>query len=152
VGHGLRARQVLGPVVFGGRAEPVVIALRRYRCRGCGAVLVVGPRGLVAGRCYSAPAIAGALAAVASGQTSATVRRGTSPRGTVGASAAERWITLVRWVDAARAGRLFAVAGLGGLSRRRVAEQVTLALAARGGHSPGADLGASAFAGAALAA
>ena len=41
---------------------------------------------------------------------------------------------------------------LGELSRRRVAEQVTLALAARGGHAPGMDLEASAFAGAALAA
>ena len=58
----------------------------------------------------------------------------------------------MRWVDAAQKGEMFAVTGLGELSRRRVAEQVTLALAARGGHVPGMNLAASAFAGAALAA
>lgn len=152
VGHGLRARQVLGPVVFGGTPEPLVIQLRRYRCRACKAVLVVGPRGLMHGRSYSAPAIAGALAAAATGQPSAAVRTCTSPRTRVGVAAAERWITLVRWLDAAQAGRLFAVKGLEELGRRGVAEHVTLALAARGGHTPGADLSASAFLGAALAA
>jgi hypothetical protein len=143
---------VLGPVVFGGPAVALVIHLRRYRCRACRAILVVGPRGLLAGRCYSAPAVASALAAVASGQTSAAVRSCTCPHGTVGAAAAERWVTLVRWLDAAQAGTLLAVAGLGELGRRAVAEHVTLALAARGGHTPGAAVGASAFAGAALAA
>lgn len=152
VGHGLRARQALGPVVHGGTPEPLVLWVRRYQCRTCNAVLVVGPRGLVPGRSYSAPAIAGALAAKASGKTSAAVRQQTSPRTTVGASAVERWITLVRWVDAAQAGKLFGVRGLGKLGRREVAEQVTLVLGARGNHTPGADLGASAFAGALLAA
>jgi hypothetical protein len=152
VGHGLRMRQGLGPVSFGGAPEPWVVPVRRYRCRACGAVLVVGPRGLVRGRWYSGPAIAGAVAAVASGATSAVVRAGTSPWSRVGPSAAERWITVERWLDAARQGALFAVKGLEELSRRRVAEHVTLALAARGGYRPGAELGASAFAGAALAA
>ena len=151
VGHGMVTRQVLGPVTFGGAPEPLTLALRRYRCRGCRAVLVVGPRGVLPGRWYSGPAIAGALAAFASGATSATVRTGTSPSRAVGVAAAERWVTLERWVEAARGGRLFAVSGLGELSPRRVAEQVTLALAARGGHLPGGDLGASAFAGAAMA-
>lgn len=80
------------------------------------------------------------------------MRTATSPSRAVGVAAAERWVTLERWVEAARGGRLFAVSGLGELSPRRVAEQVTLALAARGGHLPGGDLGASAFAGAAMAA
>jgi hypothetical protein len=69
----------------------------------------------------------------------------------VGPSAVDRWITLVRWIEAARRGALFAVRGLDGLRRRGVAEQVTLALAARAGRGFGADLGASAFAGAAIA-
>ena len=152
VGHGLRRRQVLGPSSFGAAPESVVIPLRRYRCRACAAVVVVGPRGLVPDHSYSAPAIAGALAAMASGTTSAAVRTLTSPCKLVGPSAAERWVTLVRWVDAVQRGELFGVTGLGERSRRRVAEQVTLVLAARGGHAPGMDLKASAFAGAALAA
>lgn len=152
VGHGLRSRQVLGPSSLGAAPESPVIVLRRYRCRACRAVIVVGPRGLLRDRSYSAAAIAGALAAMASGATSAAVRTRTSPSKKVGPSAAERWVTLVRWVDDAQQGKLFAVTGLGELSRRRVAEHVTLALAARGGHAPGMDLAASAFTGAALAA
>jgi hypothetical protein len=152
VGHGLIARQAYGPVVFGQAPESLVVRVRRYRCRACRAIVVVGPQGLAPGRSYSGPAIAGALAAFAAGATSAAVRARTSPAKTVGTSATERWATLVRWVEAARTGRLFAVAGLAELSRRRVAEQVTLALAARAGHERGDDLGASAFAGAALAA
>ena len=149
VGHGLVERQVLGPVTFGGPAEPLTLRLRRYRCRECGAVVVVGPRGLLRGRWYSGPAIASALAAFARGATSAQVRALTSPATTVGAAAAERWVTLERWVEAARAGELFPLHEVREPSARRVAEQVTLALAARGGHLPGAELGASAFAGAA---
>ncbi len=114
--------------------------------------MAVGPRGLVRGRWYSGPAIASALAAVAGGATSAAVRTCTRPAPKVGPSAVERWVTVERWVDAARRDALFSLSGLGELSRRRAAEHVTLALAARGGHRPGDELGASAFAGAALAA
>jgi hypothetical protein len=126
--------------------------MRRYRCRACKAILVVGPRGLVRGRWYAAGAIAGAMAAYARGETSAVVRRRTSPSLLVGGSARERWATLVRWIDAARGGQLFTVSGLGELSRRRAAEQVTLALAARAGRDLGVDLAEAAFAGAAIAA
>ncbi len=150
VGHGVVERQVLGPVTFGEPPEALTLRLRRYRCRACRAVLVVGPRGLLRGRWYSGPAIAGALAAFARGATSAQVRTFINPATEVGAAAAERWVTLERWVEAARAGKLFALHEMGERSARRVAEQVTLALAARGGHLPGAELGASAFAGAAL--
>ena len=70
----------------------------------------------------------------------------------LGASCAERWVTLVRWIDAARRGQLFGVAGLGDLGRRRDAEHVVLALAARGGRTLGADLAESGFGGAVIAA
>ena len=76
----------------------------------------------------------------------------TSPSREVGASATERWVTLVRWIEAARRGELFGVAGLGDLGRRRIAQQVALALAGRAGHTTGADLAESAFAGASIAA
>ena len=152
VGHGVIERQVLGPRTSSGRPEQSLVTLRRYRCRACRAVLVVGPRGLVVRRWYSGGAIALALAAYGRGETGVAVRVRTSPSRVVGASARERWVTLVRWIEAAGCGELFGVAGLGGLDRRRVAEQVALALAARAGHVFGADLEESAFAGAAIAA
>jgi hypothetical protein len=152
VGHGLVERQVLGPQTASGRPEETLVQLRRYRCRACKAVIVVGPRGLVRRRWYSAGAIALAFAAYARGETSVAARSRTSPSRIVGASASERWSTLVRWIDAARRAELFGVTGLAAFERRRVSEHVVLALAARAGHRPGADLAASAFAGAAMAA
>jgi hypothetical protein len=54
VGHGVEERQVLGPRAPGDAPVQVVVKLRRYRCRACRAVLVVGPVGwcgaLVRGR------------------------------------------------------------------------------------------------------
>jgi hypothetical protein len=152
VGHGLVERQVRGPASPTGSPEEAVVVMRRYRCRACQAILVVGPRGLVRRRWYGAGAIALALSMYARGETIAAVRGRTSPSRVVGASAAERWTTLTRWVEAARSGGLFGLTGLGGLERRRVAERVVLALAARAGHLLGGDLGESAFAGAAIAA
>lgn len=152
VGHGVVVRQVRGPATAHGPPEQTLLTLRRYRCRACSAVLIVGPRGLVVRRWYGAGAISVALAAFAAGETSAEARTRTSPAANVGGSATDRWMTLVRWLDAAREGRLFAVPGLGGFGRRDVAWQVVLVLAARAGHAPGGDFAESAFAGAAAAA
>jgi hypothetical protein len=152
VGHGVVERQFRGPMTATATAESVVIQVRRYRCRACKAVLVVGPLGLVRGRWYGAGAIALALEAYARGETSNSIRRRVSPSSTVGGSACERWMTLVRWIEAARGGGLFAVSGLGEFSRRRVAEHVALALAGRAGRALGEDLANAAFAGAAIAA
>jgi hypothetical protein len=153
VGHGVVERQVLGPRAPGEAPEQVVVKLRRYRCRACRAVLVVGPRGLVRRRWYGAGAIGQALALYARGATSALVRTRTSPSRVVGTSARERWVTLTRWVEAARRGDLFGVwVRPDGLGRRGVAEQVMLVLAARAGCALGADLSESAFAGALIAA
>lgn len=152
VGHGVVVRQLRGPATAYGPPEQALLTLRRYRCRACSAVVVVGPRGVVVRRWYSAAAISVALRIFAGGGTSAEARAKTSPARSVGGSAVDRWITLERWVEAARQGQLFAVAGLGKLGPRDVAHQVTLALAARGGHIPGADLAESAFLGAAVAA
>jgi hypothetical protein len=152
VGHGLVERQVLGPQTPGGTAEAVVVKLRRDRCRACKAVLIVGPRGLLPRRLYGAGTIALAFAAYGHGATGREVRARTSPSRTVGGSAVERWLTLVRWIEAARRGELFGVMGLGGLDRRSVARQVVLVLAARGGRLLGGDLTESAFEGAVIAA
>lgn len=152
VGHGLIERQILGPATAAGAPERGLVTLRRYRCRACTAILVVGPRGLVARRWYGGGAMALAFAAFSRGETSAAIRARTNPARIVGASATERWITLTRWIEAARRGALFCVAGLGKLERRDVAERVVLALAARAGWMLGADLAESAFDGAAIAA
>ena len=152
VGHGLVERQVCGPASASGEPKQERVTLRRYRCRACKAVMVVGPRGLVPRRWYSAPAIALALATYARGEPAPVVRARTSPFARVGVAAVERWITLTRWLESARRGELFGVRGLGELSRRAVAEHVTLALAARAGHRPCDALGESAYRGAALAA
>jgi hypothetical protein len=152
VGHGVVERQCRGPLAAAGISESILLKVRRYRCRACKAVLVVGPLGLARGRWYGAGAIALALEAYARGETSVSIRRRVSPSTTVGASARERWVTLVRWIEAAREGRLFAVSALGESGRRRVAEHVVLALAGRAGRDLGDDLAEAAFAGAAIAA
>jgi hypothetical protein len=152
VGHGVVERQLRGPMTAAGASESVLIQVRRYRCRACKAIVVVGPLGLARGRWYGAGAIALALDAYARGETSASIRRRVSPSAAVGVSARERWVTLVRWIDTARDGRLFAVSDLGELARRRVAEHVVLALAGRAGRALGGDLAEAAFAGAAIAA
>lgn len=152
VGHGLVRRQLLGPLEPGGTPQQIDLVLRRYRCRRCDAVLMVGPRGIVPGRWYGAGAMAGAIAAYARGATTSAARAATAPAAHTGASSAERWITLCRWLDAAERGELFAVGGLERMPRRFVAEHVALALAARGGHVHGGDLVHSAFVGASVAA
>jgi len=107
-GHGTRPRQLWGPPVAGGPPVMVEVMGRRYRCLACGAVTVVVPRSVLAGRRYSASAIAYALAlwglALA---TAATVRRRVNPARLVGDAAAGTWASLRRWARAVRERRLF---------------------------------------------
>jgi hypothetical protein len=108
-GHGLRERQVRGPLGPGEPPEELTVLLRRYLCLQCGAVIVVGPLGLLPGWIYSGPAMAWALwlFGVAK-ETAAKVRRQVSPWSVVGATAAAGWATLRRWARAVRDRRLFA--------------------------------------------
>jgi hypothetical protein len=106
-GHGGRERQVRGPA--GPRAEPQIrtVVVRRYRCRLCGGLTTVLPRGLAARRHYSASAIGLALCLYgvrrcSEGQTRLRVcawRLGFEPH---------RWTTLASWVASVEQGRLFA--------------------------------------------
>lgn len=103
VGHGVREREVLGPVVAGGRPVAVILELRRFRCRHCEAVCTVGPAELVARRRYSGAAILLALALWArptSRTSAAEVRRLVSPQQRLGATAAAGWASLRRWTGA----------------------------------------------------
>jgi hypothetical protein len=60
-GHGLRERQVRGPVVADGRPLTVTLVCRRYRCTACATVVLVVPRGVAPRRHYGFAAIAMAL-------------------------------------------------------------------------------------------
>jgi hypothetical protein len=93
-----------------------------------------------------------ALLGYGTGESSASVRARTSPWRSVGSSAVEYWVTLRRWVEAARGGALFAVSGLEAYARRSVARQVAQVLAARAGREIGEALATKVFIGAAIAA
>lgn len=109
VGHGLRERTIEGPLAPGDDACATTILTRRYRCRACGAVLVVVPSGVARGYRYSLSAIACALALWACAQLSAAqVRERTSTAKVIGASSATRWASLRRWTQCALA--LFGIA------------------------------------------
>jgi hypothetical protein len=88
VGHGVRERQVLGPLAFGGKAEFTLIAVRRYRCRACRSVCTVVPWGVLHGRWYGAVAIALALGLmVREGRSTPAIHEEVSPFKGAGVSA-----------------------------------------------------------------
>ena len=93
-----------------------------------------------------------ALLGYGAGESSASVRARTSPSRSVGGSAVEHWVTLMRWIEAVRRGVLFGVCGLTEVARRSVAQQVAQVLAARGGRELGGALDEKVFIGAAIAA
>lgn len=107
-GHGVRVRQLQGPLSADGPSEIIEVRLRRYRCTPCSAVIIVGPRGLVHRRLYSAAAIGLSLALWSlQNQPAAEVRRQVSPWAVVGAAAATSWATLRRWSRALKTGELW---------------------------------------------
>jgi hypothetical protein len=151
VGHGLRERQVRGPAVPGGQPETRVVVVRRYRCKRCGGVTTVLPRGLTARRHYSASAIGLALCLHGMRGLSVGETRQRVCTWRVGFET-ERWTTLASWLAAVAEGRLFACvrgsparASLRRRAERAAATLCGLALAAD-------ELEAQAFWGAALAA
>ena len=107
IGHGFRERHVRGPLADGEAPHAATILLRRFRCRRCGAIVSVGPRGLLRRRLYAAASITLALALwSARKQAPSRVREQISPWRAVGA-AARGWQTLVRWAKAAVTGALW---------------------------------------------
>lgn len=132
-GHGLRERHQWGPVEFGAAPSLIAILLRRYLCRSCGAVVVVGPRGLARRRLCSGGAIALALALYGvAGLSPREVRGQVSPLRIVGPTAVAGWASLKRWCRAVRAGRLFPVVRAlpAGATLRQVAARAATTLAA----------------------
>lgn len=75
----------------------VVVRIRRYLCRHCGAVVTVVPRGMVPQLRYRLRGIAWALGRWWQGVSSAEVRSEVSPFVHVGEEARRGWRSLRRW-------------------------------------------------------
>lgn len=106
------------------------VPARRYRCRGCKAILVVVPRGVLARRHFSAGAIALALLRFGLGVRVVDIRRELGGSGETAA-----WPTLRRWVVAAnRTGLWTSIRGSPpDWSARQVAHRAAMTLIA---HAP----------------
>ena len=128
-GHGVRDRQVRGPLVVGDVATETVVGCRRYRCTGCAAVITVVPQGVEPGRHYGRAAICMALALWAlAGWSALAVRRRV---GTWRNPAATGWRTLRRWGLAAGASAWTWCGGAGGLAPRAAAARAAQIAAGR---------------------
>lgn len=110
VGHGLRTRQLRGPLQVGAEPEEIVIWQRRFRCRDCGAVMVVTPTHVLRYRLFSSVAIAWALALHGVEKLPASgVRAAINPWRVVGATAARGWQSLGNWANAVKTSALLPV-------------------------------------------
>lgn len=130
----------------------MTVPCRRYLCLACGATMLVVPGAMLPRRWYSASAIALALALYGlERRPPAQVRRRTSPFSKVGNRACTGWVTLGRWADAVRAGRLFVQvrACPTRFTRRQVAERAATTLGSRAPPPMDAPLIVRAFNGAA---
>lgn len=154
-GHGVRERQLRGPLEPDGAPGIVTVTARRYLCKRCGAALLVVPRGVLPRRYYPASAIALALTLFGVARLpAAAVRRRISPSALIGATATTHWITLRRWIVAIRRGELFRdIRGIpASWSARQASERAATTLASLGPPTlRGPPLTERAFAGAAHA-
>lgn len=149
VGHGLRERQVRGPITPVGKPTLLCIKARRYRCRHCRKVTTVLARGVIARRHYGAFGIALAFLMYGmEGKSLGKVREAVAP----GKTFEDGWPSVRRWVKAVASRRMFE--GTRPLSEhatpRKIAERVAgtiLSIAPSGG-----DVRERLFAGLALAA
>jgi hypothetical protein len=151
-GHGLRERQLWGPLEPGGAPRLITISVRRYRCTRCRATMTVAPCETLTARLYTASAIALGLALYGLSRLSLmAVRKAISPMSVIGATSAARWLTVRRWCRDVTRERLFCgvrrVAG----TARQVAEAAAASLSAWAPPRPEPpSLPALAFHGAAL--
>jgi len=96
-GQGLLQRQVRGVLEVDGAPGVAVVAVRRYECQKCGAVMTVVPAGMLVRRQYSASSIALALYLwLVLGLSDRQVRRRICAWQVQGRSA-RGWAQLYRW-------------------------------------------------------
>lgn len=120
-----------GPLGPSEQASLVTLRVRRYLCRGCGAVATVLPRGVAARRQYAATAIGLALFLLGVvGLAMRKVRERVSPLAL--SFEAGAWATVRRWVRAIEQGLLFGSirASPAGFSIRKRAERAAMTLVA----------------------
>ena len=98
-GHGLRFRTQTGLDALDGQPLDDEVAVRRYRCLACGAVITVMPAGLLPRTRYRPAAIVLALAlwVLGAGLASAAVRRRVSAERRDSHEAERGWPSLRRW-------------------------------------------------------
>lgn len=131
VGHGLRDRQVRGPLDPRGVGGFVIVRVRRFRCLTCSAVISVVPRGVAPGRHFGAGTIGLAIALLSAGVCTLAVR---DRAGGYGAAEATEWRTVRDWVQAGLEGRLVrSLQRLAGLDRAHGARRLASLIA---GHAP----------------
>jgi len=104
VGHGVRERQLRGPIEPWAPSTTVVLRVRRYRCRWCGHTVTVLPRGVVARRHYGGYAIASAFWQYGVKQRSIERTREIVAGGN---TFEPGWPSMRRWAQAAGRGELF---------------------------------------------
>lgn len=126
VGHGLRSRHLEGPHEPGEAPTSTLVLSRRYRCRACGAVLVVVPRGVGRALRFTLDAIGYAIALWGYARATAEqTGRAVSAGKARGLSSPKQWSSLRRW--ASRAARIFAsgAPSASGTLRERAAQVAT---------------------------
>lgn len=107
VGHGTRFRMVRGVIEADTAPTATRVRTRRYRCRGCGAVLVVVPVGVLPRRRYGLFTLLVALAAFGLERRSlSAIRAQVAHPAVAGHAARGGWHALRRWCHAVRDGRL----------------------------------------------
>ena len=131
VGHGVRGRQLRGPTQVGEEPKELELQQRRFRCRACGAVMVVAPAQVLRGRLFSSVAIVWALCLYGVEQRAAAeVRHLVNPWRVVGATAARGWRSLTSWAAAVAAGGVLPVKRIVAGTPRQLARAVSWALSA----------------------
>lgn len=129
-GHGGRERWVLGVLGPGERAGGIVVVGRRFRCLGCGCVMLVVPREVSPWRRYALGTIVLALAGFGLGESAHALRARLAP----GKSFDEGWPALGRWLRAVAGGKLLTwIRGVSELAGRALAERVSAVLAEASG-------------------
>jgi hypothetical protein len=150
VGHGVRDRQLRGPLEPDAAPAVATLWVRRYRCLECKAVITVVPRGVAPKRHFSASAIG--LALYVYGVLDASAAEVSRRLGMWGAGPGA-WRTLSRWTAAIESATLLARghtrASPAGFSLRRRAQRAAMTLGSLSPASAGPLLH-RVFAGAAL--
>ncbi len=145
-GHGVRRRQLRGPLDAQGEPQIVVVEIRRYECQRCGAVMTMAPREVIARKHYAATAIGLAVALYGvAGKCARAVREAVSPWRVVGASSTG-WRSLRRWISAASSMWRCVRRSPSTWSTRQRAERIATTLAAHADGEP--ELVQAAFLGA----